>query len=79
MSKNWNQPKCERCWVEDETKFLDDGDITIRMPAMVRESGINVCAYCGALTIVGIFVRADPDTVRYPQGGKVPYPGGGPT
>jgi hypothetical protein len=34
---------------------------------MVREAELEICSYCGAPTIVGIYTRADPATVAYPR------------
>ena len=61
---NWNQPQCERCWVDQHT----NSDGTIREPVRVRDvEGARVCAFCGYPTWAGIFVRADPSAVPYPE------------
>lgn len=64
---NWTQPKCERCWVEAETT-LEEGTIRIRRPSRIAEPEVETCAFCGELTISGIYVREDPRTLAYPKG-----------
>lgn len=70
MTDTYNQPMCEACWIDQETIELPNGDMTVRVPARVeRGSDVKVeqCAWCGCATIVGIYVRADPATVRFPR------------
>jgi hypothetical protein len=79
MSKlSWNQPCCERCWIEAEGQWeveaTNDGGIhelvSIRSPVRLNQtahdSTIEQCAWCGKPTIVGIYKRADPRAVPYP-------------
>lgn len=71
MSKNWNQPVCESCWIErnsewEETKSGDQMLVAIRQPVMVTDRRLEQCCHCGGPTIVGIYVRIDPDDVNYP-------------
>jgi hypothetical protein len=67
MALSWTQPTCERCWINKHGNVHDDGSETIDRPVMVREADVEQCSYCGALTIVGIYTRADPTTVAYPR------------
>lgn len=75
MSGSWNQPICERCWIDANGEFdLDDvaGVVTqrlvsLRMPTVVREPSVEECSFCGNPTILGAFVRADPSSVPYPK------------
>lgn len=64
---SWTQPQCEQCWVENNTMLGDDGELYVKMPARLHDvTEFEVCAWCGLWTIVGIYVRADPETVPYP-------------
>jgi hypothetical protein len=69
MSLSWNQPTCEACWIDKHSHWNDDTGMleTIDRPVMVREADIEQCSYCGNLTIMGIYTRADPATVPYPK------------
>ena len=58
----FNQPICERCWIGRNTSA--EG---IRRPVTIVDAQAEQCAYCGLLTIVGIFVREHPDKVPYPR------------
>ena len=63
---DWTQPQCEACWISHET--VADGDnVAIRQPVTTRPTPIEVCAWCGSLTIVGIYKRVDPATVPHPR------------
>jgi hypothetical protein len=55
---NWDQPMCNRCW----GSLHPD-----REPVRVRKTRLEVCAWCGAVTRSGIYVRAHPDTVSHPK------------
>lgn len=71
---SWNQPCCERCWIERHGEWeFSPGAIgpwsalvAVRQPTVVRNPGLNRCAFCGAMTIMGIFVRFNPVEVRFP-------------
>lgn len=69
MSKNWNQPKCEACWIRDNTVETDATPlgIGVRKPVRLRDAPLERCAWCGNPTISGIYVREDPDTLPYPS------------
>lgn len=72
MSKNWNQPICEMCWIERNSEWEEHPDgfdvlVSIRQPVTVKNSGIETCCYCGDPTVVGIYIRKDPDEVNYPK------------
>lgn len=53
---SWTQPICLRCWTEQ----------THRIPVQVIGAVREQCAYCGAKTRDGIYLRDDPATVRFP-------------
>lgn len=71
---SWTQPQCERCWIDanGEWDMANDASETwqrlvgVRMPTKATEPPIERCSFCGAPTIVGIYVRADPASVPYP-------------
>ena len=68
---SWNQPCCEKCWIEAYPILSDDGANLIgvsRLPVMVigEARQLEQCSYCGDLTFVGIYQRDDPKTVAYP-------------
>ena len=69
---NWNQPICERCWIEAEAVWvtdLPDGRDrleSIRFPVRLTNPTIEQCAWCGQPTIIGAYKRADPRAVPYP-------------
>jgi hypothetical protein len=66
VSLSWTQPICEACWIKQNI-VIDEDNIEIREPVMVRSSEIEKCAYCGKPTIVGIYKRDDPANVTYPR------------
>lgn len=63
---SWTHPICERCWLESQEWTPETG---IRLPYRLNadESEIHICAYCGYLTFVGIFVRDNPSKVKFPR------------
>lgn len=68
---SWTQPICEADWIAGNSVYDGTRLDTIRVPVRVRTPEgeppvIEKCAYCGAPTIVGIYVRADPTSVPYP-------------
>lgn len=80
---NWNQPMCERCWIEAEGEWdlSTDGNETwevlvkVRKPARLTDPVVEQCAWCGNPTIFGVYKRADPNEVRYPAPDDLPEPG----
>lgn len=60
----WTHPKCEACWIADNSGLDDEGRAFIRRPARVVADNLpaEVCCFCGRFTIGGIYVRADPRT-----------------
>lgn len=60
---NWNQPICERDWVERNGE---------RRPVRVIDPDEERCAYCGEATKSGIYVRDDPQSVPFPTENKWP-------
>ena len=72
---SWRSAICEACWLSREpyTVRIDEtGLVEIRTPVRARlyEEGdrleLQVCGYCGAPTIWGVYVRVDPATIPYP-------------
>jgi len=55
MSSSWTHAICELCWTVKHPG---------RLPHRVRGAVPETCCYCGATTDMGIFLRADPETVR---------------
>jgi hypothetical protein len=55
---NWTQPICEDCW---ERFFPHKGE-----PVRLIDKEPERCAWCGQVTLSGIYVRAHPDVVTYP-------------
>lgn len=70
---NWTQPQCEACWIEKNTEIREiDGEAhtVVRQPTTFKNPdnpSIEQCAWCGRMTIMGIFVRVDPTTVPFPS------------
>lgn len=54
----WTQPCCENCW------WRNNEGIPHPISAAHREP--EVCVFCGASTLSGIYVRTDPSTARFP-------------
>lgn len=68
MTLSWNCPICEFCWIDQEAVLDSNGLMTgIRRPAMVVDPPVEMCAWCGNATIIGIYKRADPKSVKYPR------------
>ena len=55
----WNQPKCEDCWWEE-----NPGRAPTRIIGQYRE--VEVCSTCGKEHRSGIYVRQHPADVKYP-------------
>lgn len=72
---NWTQPQCERCWVQQNSTWEQDPElgpdaetlVSIRTPVVSLRREINRCAWCGEPTIIGIFVRVNPEEVPFPS------------
>lgn len=81
MSDNSLSPMamCESCWLVENTRWEpesidENGRIILRlagvgMPEMAGTDSVEVCCMCGELTVVGIYVLRDPDSVPFPDGG----------
>ena len=54
---SWTQPICNECWYEQEPD---------RYPTRLKSPAKERCAFCGADTRSGIYVRRDPNTVPFP-------------
>lgn len=68
---SWDQPCCESCWFELEGQWDGDRLVSVRRPvhSPLRRLGLGEvvrCAWCGAPTFAGIYVRADPATLPFP-------------
>lgn len=57
---NWTQPMCDPCWARRQPGI---DPVRIKAQYAVEER----CAFCGAHTRSGIYVRVDPRTVLYPR------------
>ena len=55
---NWTQPICIGCYL---ARYPD------RSPYTIRNAEPETCCDCGAVTLNGIYFRADPRTVRFPK------------
>ncbi len=67
----WSHPICEACWIQREFVWEtvvgpDDKTyeqlIKIREPSKVLEPPLETCCFCNNLTLVGIYVREDPNS-----------------
>ncbi len=56
----WTHACCERCWIERNVEIVSDEEFTIKRPVFMTEREALRCCFCGDMTIVGIFTRADP-------------------
>lgn len=63
MSLTWTHAQCESCWIFKNTKRRDDGTVEVRRPILAMGSELTICCFCGGWTLVGIFVRHDPNYV----------------
>lgn len=55
---SWNQPICEQDWL---LRYPH------RVPVRIKDAEEETCAYCGKVTDSGIYVREDPNEVRFPK------------
>ena len=68
---------CEACWLVEKTRWEpesmdENGRILMKltgvgMPQMISQESVEVCCMCGELTVVGIYVFRDPESVPYPE------------
>lgn len=59
----WNHRMCGDCWLKRELKIDDNGDVTFRVPTMLKDEPSGLCCFCSNMTQLGIFVRHDPKTL----------------
>jgi len=59
---NWNQIACVACWNAN-----NPGREPFRAIGVAAIDGSDHCSWCGNPTNSGIFVRADPRIVPFPQ------------
>lgn len=72
---SWNQPCCEVCWFEIRGVWVmailggrhEEYLASVTMPTRILEPELEKCAFCGAPTIFGVYIRQDPATVPYPK------------
>ena len=62
-----NQPICEADWIERNAVWEGDKLISIRMAVRLAEPDVERCAWCGAPTIFGAYVRAEAASLPYPR------------
>jgi hypothetical protein len=68
-------PICEKCWLDENTVWEpegvdEDGNIVSRLariglPEDLQPGKVHICCMCADLTIVGLFVERDPESVPY--------------
>jgi hypothetical protein len=63
---SWNQPICERDWIAQHSSVGEVGMLSIDRPVRLKDAMVEQCAFCGHVTIFGVYVRVDPDTVPFP-------------
>lgn len=73
----WSQPICEACWIQEngewefygvtETGALQTVLKHVRMPVLKMSRSLEICCMCGEITIMGIWIRRNPDTVPFPD------------
>lgn len=66
---SWSQPQCEACWIHLNATEGPQGIEGVRRPTvlLMEHTQLEMCAWCGHPTIMGIYVRVDPSTVPYPR------------
>jgi hypothetical protein len=67
--------QCERCYIKDNSKWEpesvgEDGSlvsklIAVAMPVTLETGKIYVCADCGEITVVGIFVEMEEEDINF--------------
>lgn len=53
---SWTHPICEVCWEERNPN---------RQPVKVKDAETEICGFCGEHTNSGIYVRENPDNVKF--------------
>lgn len=64
---SWTQAICERDWIEQHSSVGEVGELSIDRPTRLIDAVAEQCAFCGHVTIFGVYVRVDPDTVPFPS------------
>lgn len=69
-------PICEKCWLDENTYWEpegvdEDGMIIskltkIALPGDLELGKVQTCCMCADITVVGLYVERDPETVPYP-------------
>lgn len=66
MTASWNHRVCERCYLYGVAGAVepayDQAEGRVRKPALMNQSEVEpaMCCGCGGVTVIGLFVRADP-------------------
>lgn len=55
---NWTQPICQNCWIARNPD---------RDPVRVKDGEAENCCDCGEATNDGIYIRANPLSVKFPK------------
>lgn len=61
---SWTAPMCEHCWCLQHGGEEGPWELPVRV---IDKRETEQCSFCGFPTWAGIFVRADPREVPYPQ------------
>jgi hypothetical protein len=62
LKLSWTQAICDLCWLRQFP-----GKQPVRARNEMGVSDHEQCCYCGTATESGIYMRADPYSVRYPR------------
>lgn len=64
----WTHRSCEHCYIGKQVEQSDPNDqwVEIKIPVLlsqqhVAEEGPGYCCFCGQPTVIGLFVRHDPE------------------
>lgn len=56
-------PVCERCWIDREATWDEQGDLEmlvgLRLPVRLLEPELERCHFCGAPTFIGVYQRVE--------------------
>ena len=68
-------PQCELCYIEDHSVWEpesvgEDGSlvsklVSVSVPVHIKSGKVNICATCGDVTVVGIYVRLAEDDIEF--------------
>lgn len=73
--RNKTYPQCEVCYIKENSRWEADSVgpdgslisklIAVAVPLKLAPGSINVCCDCGEITVAGIYVEKDEDSVQY--------------